>query len=354
MNLQELSCPIPYNHGEQIVTGHGSGGRMSRELINNLFLKYFNAPGFEKGNDAAVIENHHVKDLEKYKVALSTDSHVVTPLFFSGGDIGRLAICGTVNDLAMVGAYPRFLTAGFILEEGLAISVLEKVVQSMKQAALEAGVEVIAGDTKVVENGKCDGLYINTAGLGYIDKEIEISGSNTLCGDVIIVSGNLGDHGIAVLEARGELGFTSGIKSDVAPLNHMVRKILNVSSAVHSMRDPTRGGLATALNEIAQQSNVCISIFEDKIPISRQANSACEMLGLDPLFIANEGKLVLSVAATDALKVLETIRSDPNGKDAAIIGTVTDEPGGKLLMQTTLGSRRMIDIPTGALLPRIC
>ena len=327
---------------------------MTRELINNLFLNYFNAPGFEKGNDAAVIENRHVKDLEQYKVALSTDSHVVTPLFFNGGDIGKLAICGTVNDLAMVGASPRYLTAGFILEEGLTISVLEKVVQSMQQLALEAGIEVIAGDTKVVENGKCDGLYINTAGVGFIDPETEISGSKSRPGDVIIVSGNLGDHGLAVLEARGDLGFTSGIRSDVAPLNHLVRKILDISPRVHSMRDPTRGGLATALNEIAQQSKVCITIFEEKVPISRQVNSGCEMLGLDPLFIANEGKLVLSIAESDAPKGLEIIRSDPKGKNAAIIGNVSGEPAGRLLMKTSLGSQRIIDIPTGSLLPRIC
>jgi len=342
-------CPLPLSHHDQIVMGHGSGGKMSHDLIARRFLPPFSNPHLEAGNDAAIVNPNSCT-----RLALSTDSHVVYPLFFPGGDIGRLAVCGTVNDLAMMGAQPLYLTAGFILEEGLKIETLNKIVASMQSAAEEAGVMIVAGDTKVVQKGKADGLYINTSGVGIVHPGLEIGGAQARPGDVVIVSGTLGDHGIAVLEARGELGFETNILSDIAPLNHLVTAILDRSDEIHVLRDPTRGGLATSLNEIATQSGVAIYLDEGHIPVRPEVSAACEMLGFDPLYIANEGKLVAIVSPGEAEKVLEAMRSQAYGREAVVIGEVAEAPRGRVLMRTRLGSTRIVDVLAGEILPRIC
>jgi hydrogenase expression/formation protein HypE len=347
-SLQGAICPVPLPHREQILIGHGSGGKLSHDLISRLFLPPFDNPSLNAGDDSGVVT------LDGFRLAISTDSHVVWPLFFPGGDIGRLAVCGTVNDVAMVGASPLFMTAGFILEEGLEVTVLERIVASMQTAAQEAGITIIEGDTKVVQKNKADGLYINTTGIGVIPSEVLISGASAKPGDLILLSGSIGDHGIAVLDARGDLGFSSNVESDIAPLNQLVQSMLRASTEIHAMRDPTRGGLATTLNEIASQSQVGVHIQEDRIPIRSSVAAACEMLGFDPLHIANEGKLVAFVAPQSAEKVLEAMRRDQYGKDAAIIGEVRSDPPARVLLHTPLGSTRLVDIPSGEILPRIC
>lgn len=349
INIEGAVCASPLTHNEQIVMGHGAGGRMSHQLIQKAFLCTFDNEALRAGDDAARLESVLRGDL-----AISTDSHVVFPLFFPGGDIGRLAVCGTVNDVAMLGAKPLYLTAGFILEEGLPMETLQRVVASMKAAADEAGVQIVAGDTKVVQKGKADGLYINTAGVGVIQPGLKIGGIQAKVGDVIILSGPIGDHGIAVLDARGELGFQASVESDVAPLNGLIEAMLDTSNQVHVLRDPTRGGLATTLNEIATQSNVGILLKEEKIPVRPQVNAACEMLGFDPLYIANEGKLVAMVAREDVDSVLNAMHSTRYGENAVVIGEVTAEPRGRVLLKTTLGSTRIVDMLAGEMLPRIC
>lgn len=347
--MQGAVCPVPLGRRDRIVMGHGSGGKMMHDLIERLFMPAFAAPALAAGNDAAVVEVS-----SGVRLALSTDSHVVWPLFFSGGDIGRLAVCGTVNDLAMMGAEPRFLTAGFILEEGVEMDVLERVAASMRTAAEEAGVELVAGDTKVVQRGKGDGLYINTAGVGVVPAGTQIAGANAQPGDIVILSGLIGDHGIAVLSARGDLGFEAEVQSDLAPLNHLVAEMLRVSRGVHVLRDPTRGGLATSLNEIARQSQVGVVIEEASLPIRPAVAAACEMLGFDPLYVANEGKLVALVAPGDAEPVLRAMRTTRYGEEAVIIGEVREDPKGRVLMHTSIGSHRVIDVLAGEMLPRIC
>jgi len=346
--IEGLVCPMPLAHSEQIVLGHGSGGKLSRDLIAKLFLPPFDNPILRAGDDAGIVNTNAPR------LAISTDSHVVAPLFFPGGDIGKLAVCGTVNDLAMMGATPRYLTVGFILEEGLELSVLERVVASMRAAANEARVQIIAGDTKVVQRGKADGLYINTAGVGEIARDINLSGANAQVGDVVILSGTLGDHGIAVLSARGDLDFEADVMSDVAPLNQLVAAMLNTSARIRVLRDPTRGGVATTLNEIAQQSNVGVVLNEDALPIRPAVAAACEMLGFDPLYVANEGKLIAIVARDDAEKILRVLRASRYGENATIIGSIVAEPRARVLMQTSLGSTRVVDVLMGELLPRIC
>lgn len=342
-------CPIPLSHGEKIVLGHGSGGKMMNDLIKNTFLPPLDNPALRAGDDAGVVQANPCT-----RLAISTDAHVVSPLFFPGGDIGTLAVCGTVNDVAMMGATPLFLTAGFILEEGLDISVLERVTYSMKMAAAEAGVEIVAGDTKVVQKNKADGLYITTAGVGTLIPGVEIGGAQARPGDTIIVSGTLGDHGIAVLGARGELGFEAEIDSDVAPLNHLIAAILDASDGVHVLRDPTRGGVASTLNEIAVQSGVGMIINETAIPVAPAVQAACEMLGFDPLYVANEGKLIAIVVPQDAAQVVDVMRRTQYGSQAVIIGQVTTHPPGRVLMKTAFGSTRVVDVLTGEMLPRIC
>jgi len=342
-------CPVPLKHSEKIVMGHGSGGKMMADLIAKTFLPPLDNPVLRLGNDAGV-----VRSTAGGRLAISTDCHVVSPLFFPGGDIGRLAICGTVNDVAMMGATPQFLTAGFILEEGLELTILEQVVESMKAAADEADIEVVAGDTKVVQKGLADGLYITTSGVGTVMPGADISGAGAKPGDVVIISGYIGDHGIAVLGARGELGFESEIQSDVAPLNHVIASILKSSDQVRVLRDPTRGGVASALNEIAQQSNVGITLFENAIPVRPAVAAACEMLGFDPLYIANEGKFIAIAGRDDGERILEGIQAHPNGEGATIIGEVNESPPGRVLMKTAIGARRVVDVLAGEMLPRIC
>ncbi|HJS19724.1 MAG TPA: hydrogenase expression/formation protein HypE [Anaerolineales bacterium] len=349
INVEGPVCAPPLTHNEQIVMGHGAGGRMSHQLIQKAFVSAFDNPALRAGDDAARLESGLHSNL-----AVSIDSHVVFPFFFPGGDIGRLAVCGTVNDVSMLGARPLYLTAGFILEEGLPIETLQRVVASMQTAAEEAGVQIVAGDTKVVQKGRADGLYITTSGVGVIRPGLTLGGAHARVGDIIILSGSIGDHGIAVLGARGELGFQSMIESDVAPLNHLIDAMLKASDNIHVLRDPTRGGLATTLNEIAAQSNAGILLDEDTIPVHTEVRAACEMLGFDPLYIANEGKLVAMVAPQDARSVLGAMRAARYGEDAVIIGEVTAEPRGRVLLKTSLGSTRVVDMLAGEMLPRIC
>lgn len=349
INIEGAVCAPPLTHNEQIVMGHGAGGRMSHQLIQKAFVSAFKNTALNAGDDAALVEPGL-----RQKLSISTDAHVVSPLFFPGGDIGKLAVCGTVNDVAMLGAKPLYLTAGFILEEGLPMDTLKRVVESMRLAAEEAGVQIVAGDTKVVQKGKADGMYITTAGVGVVREDVNVSGANAKPGDVVILSGTIGDHGIAVLGARGELGFESSLQSDVAPLNHLIAAMLDASPNIHVLRDPTRGGLATTLNEIAVQSNAGILLKEDTIPVHPEVNAACEMLGFDALYVANEGKLVAIVGADDAEKVLSAMKSTKYGEGAVVIGEVVAEPKSRVLLKTVLGSTRVVDMLAGEMLPRIC
>ncbi len=347
--MQGAVCPVPLQHSAQVVLGHGSGGKMTQDLIERSFYPPFENPTLLRGNDSAVVTAP-----EGGRLAITTDNHIVAPLFFPGGDIGRLAICGAVNDLAMVGARPLWLTAAFILEEGLPLEVLERVVKSMRLAAEEAGVIIVAGDTKVAERGKADGLFINTSGVGWLPEEREVGGAQARPGDGVLLSGSIGDHGIAVLAARGELEFEAQVESDLAPLNGLVEAMFEVCPEIHVLRDPTRGGLATTLNEIARQSGVGIRLEEQKIPVNAAVNAACEMLGFDPLYVANEGKLIAMMPGEAVEAVLEAMRKHPYGKDACRIGEVVSEPAGRVLMQTAIGGTRIVETLSGEMLPRIC
>ena len=332
---------------DKILLTHGSGGRLAHQLVAESFIKAFNNPLLVKLDDAAVF------DLAG-KLAFTTDSYVVSPIFFPGGDIGKLAVCGTVNDLAMSGAKPLYLSLSFIIEEGLSQSDLNRVVASIQKSAREAEVEIVTGDTKVVNHGSADKLFINTAGVGIIPDGVGISCGNARPGDKVILSGTLGDHGIAVLSQREGLSFTTRLESDCTPLAKLVAEMLAVSSNIHCLRDPTRGGLATTLNELATQSKVGIRIEEDRIPVREEVIGASEMLGLDPLYIANEGKLVAIVSAGDADGILAGMRGNRYGKEAAIIGEVNGEHPGRVVMKTSLGTSRIIDMLVGDPLPRIC
>ncbi|GAB4402756.1 MAG: hydrogenase expression/formation protein HypE [Anaerolineales bacterium] len=349
INIEGAVCAPPLTHNEQIVMGHGAGGRMSHQLIQKAFVSAFQNTALNAGDDAALVEPGL-----RQKLSISTDAHVVSPLFFPGGDIGKLAVCGTVNDVAMLGAKPLYLTAGFILEEGLSMDTLKQVIESMRVAAEEAGVQIVAGDTKVVQKGKADGMYITTAGVGIVREDVNVSGANAKPGDVVILSGTIGNHGIAVLGARGELGFQSNLQSDVAPLNHLIAAMLDACPNVHVLRDPTRGGLATTLNEIAVQSNVGILLKEEAIPVQPEVNAACEMLGFDPFYVANEGKLVAIVRKEEAEKVLAVMKSTRYGEGAVVIGEVVAEPKSRVLLKTVLGTTRVVDMLAGEMLPRIC
>jgi hydrogenase expression/formation protein HypE len=347
LNFEGYTCPVPIQPRDMIVLGHGSGGKLSHDLINRLFLPELGKAAPRALDDSAIV------NINGQRIAMTTDSHVVSPLFFPGGDIGRLAICGTVNDLAMVGAKPYALTCGFVVEEGLSFEILQRVVQSMRDSAAEAGVFIAAGDTKVVQRGGADQLFINTSGVGLVDANIDISGANAKVGDVLLVSGTLGDHGIAVMSAREGLGFTTDLQSDVAPLNHLVRSMMDAGE-IHVLRDPTRGGLATTLNEIAKQSNVVIELQDQQIPVKPQVRAACEMLGFDPLYVANEGKLIAFVKADDAPNILGVMRETPYGKDAVIIGKVVEQGKSRVHLKTAIGGTRLVDMLPGEMLPRIC
>jgi hydrogenase expression/formation protein HypE len=349
-NPQNLVCPVPLRHNEKIVIGHGSGGLMTSDLIKEIFQSHFSNPILDLGNDAAVISLQHTSG----RLVTSTDAHIVSPLFFPGGDIGRLAVCGTVNDVAMLGAKPLYLTASFIIEEGLPIDAMEKIVQSMQDACLEAGIAIVAGDTKVTEKGKCDELFISTTGIGWLPDGKEIGGQYAKVGDAVIISGTLGDHGIAVLQARGDLGFQTDIQSDVAPLNKMLENLGLEIPEIHVLRDPTRGGLGTTLVEIAHQSHVSIQIEEQSLPVRSDVKTACEMLGFDPIYIANEGKAVILLPDNQAERALEVLHEHAYGKNAVRIGSVINDTHSRVLLHTQLGSNRVIGMLSGEMLPRIC
>jgi hydrogenase expression/formation protein HypE len=332
---------------DKVLLAHGSGGKLAHELICGSFISALDNPLLTPMDDSAVFG-------ASGKLAFTTDSYVVRPIFFPGGDIGRLAVSGTVNDLSMVGAKPMYLSLAFIIEEGLAFEDLERIVKSIKDTAEEAGVKIVTGDTKVVERGAADKLFINTAGVGEVPTGVNISGHNARPGDTVILSGTIGDHGIAVLSRREGLSFGTSLVSDCAPLNRLVADMIEASDNIHSLRDPTRGGLASTLNELAEQSGVSIMVEESKIPVREEVRSACEMLGLDPLNIANEGKLVAIVDAGDADKIVAKMRLNRYGQNAAVIGQVQEGRPGRVVMKTRLGTSRVIDMLVGEPLPRIC
>lgn len=338
----------------QITLAHGSGGRAMRDLVEGLFVEYLRNPLLEQLEDQAVFE------IGQARVAFTTDSYVVDPIFFPGGDIGKLAVHGTVNDLAMSGARPLYLSAGFILEEGFPVDDLRKILESMREAATEAGVSVVTGDTKVVQKGSVDKVFINTSGVGVIERPVTLAASNARVGDKVILSGTIGDHGTTILIARGELELETDIESDSAPLNSLVHDMLdelgslNSFASLHCMRDPTRGGVATTLNEIALSSEVCIELEENFVPVREEVKGACEILGLDPLYVANEGKLIAIVASEVAESLVARMRRNTNGANACIIGTVKEEPAGIVAMKTGFGGTRIVDMLVGEQLPRIC
>ena len=343
------SCPVPIMKHKTIQLAHGSGGRLMNDLIKNLFL------GALHPDQPAEMEDFADLRLNGNRIAFSTDSFVVDPIFFPGGDIGELAVYGTVNDVSMGGAVPKFLSAGFILEEGFPMDDLERIVQSMARASKKAGVRIVTGDTKVVNKGCADKIYINTAGIGENALDYQISSSQIKEGDRVLVSGTLGDHGIAIISVREGLSFESPVTSDTAPLNGLIRDILEAGgSSVHAMRDPTRGGLSSTLNEFAEAAGVGIELNESDIPVKETVSGACELLGFDPLYVANEGKLVAVVSPEAAPKVLEAMKRHELGSDSADIGFVTASNPGQVIMKTALGSSRIIDMLAGEQLPRIC
>lgn len=346
--IDSWSCPMPLRDHPNIVLGHGGGGQLSAELIDNLFVPAFGSGELSELADAAVVE------VGTGRIAFSTDSFVVRPRFFPGGNIGELAVNGTVNDVAMRGAEPRFISAGLILEEGLPMAELGVIVESMAAAATRAGVELVTGDTKVVDRGHGDGVYINTTGIGILPDGIDIRPQRAEPGDVVIVSGTIGDHGMAIMSVREGLEFEAPIASDTAPLNHMIGDVLATGADVHVLRDPTRGGLAASLNEIATAARVGVVVAEPALPVQRTVAAACELLGMDPMYVANEGKAVVFVAAADADTVLEALREHSEGEGAVVIGEVVAEHPGLVAGRTALGATRVISTQIGEQLPRIC
>jgi len=346
-SLAELTCPAPLPVKDTVVLGHGSGGRLSAELMQSIFLPAFANPVLARLDDQAIVEVNGVR------LAMPTDSFVVKPLFFPGGDIGSLAVHGTINDLAMGGAKPLFLSAAFILEEGLSIDVLRRVVDSLHAAARKAGVDIVTGDTKVVEKGSGDQLFINTTGIGLVPQGLQLSADRAHPGDKVLLNGSIGEHGITILAQREGLEFESPVESDSAALHELVADMLQASSEIRCMRDPTRGGVSSTLNEIAEKSRVRIQLEESAILIRDEVRGACEMLGLDPLYVANEGKLIAIVAPEAADAVLHAMRANPLGQNAQLIGTVAE--GSPLVtIRTALGTSRMVDMLAGDQLPRIC
>lgn len=333
---------------DRVLLAHGSGGTMMRELIEEVFVARFGDDVLKRMDDAASLE------IPAGRIAISTDTYVVTPRFFPGGDIGRLAVAGTVNDVATAGAKPLYLTVGFILEEGLPIEELRRILDSMAECAAEAGVRIVTGDTKVVEKGHGDGVYINTAGVGVLPDGVDLSGSYCRPGDRVLLSGTLGDHGVAVMSTREGLSFGTDIVSDAAPLNHLVAAVLRAAPDARCFRDPTRGGLASCLNELASASGVSITVDEESVPVREQVRGACEMLGYDVYQVANEGKMVAVVPADQADAALAAMRDARYGEDAAIVGEVTEGPSGRVYVATSFGARRIMDMLVGEQLPRIC
>jgi hydrogenase expression/formation protein HypE len=336
------------NPDDTVLLDHGAGGKASHAMFSKMILPLFHNDFLAQQDDGAVYE------VPAGRMAFSTDSYVVDPIFFNGGNIGDLAVNGTANDIAMCGADPLYISVGMIIEEGLPIKDLQTILETMAAAAERAGVKIVTGDTKVVPRGKADKIFINTSGVGMLFNGVNVSGSRALPGDKIILSGTMADHGIAILTAREGLMFDGDLKTDSAPLNHMVRAILSSGWDIHVLRDPTRGGVGTTLNEIAARSDVGMTLFEKDLPVKKEVNGVCELLGFDPLYIANEGKLIAIVPEKHAAEVLDIIRADVSGRDAAIIGEVTDQNPGKVFMETAIGGRRLVDMLTGEQLPRIC
>lgn len=341
-------CPLPIGERKQVLLGHGSGGKLTSQLIERMFLPAFGNPALDALDDQAILE------IGGERIAFSTDSYVVTPIFFPGGDIGELAVNGTINDLAMSGAVPRVLSLAFILEEGLEIDELEQIVESIRVASVRAGVQIVTGDTKVVGRGSGDKIFINTTGIGIIPKGIELSSSRVRAGDHILLSGPIGDHGIAILSKREGLEFDGEVKSDTAALHELVAAMLTAFPDIHAMRDPTRGGVAATLVEIASRQKLGIEVDETRIPIRDVVRGACEILGLDPLLVANEGKLIAFVPPEGSAAVLRVMHAHALGAGAAIIGRVTADRAGFVVMRTSIGGQRILDLPFGEVLPRIC
>jgi len=341
-------CPLPLTEAQEILLGHGSGGKLTARLIETLILPAFKNPMLDALDDQAIFS------LRGSRFAFTTDSYVVTPIFFPGGDIGELAVNGTVNDLAMGGATPLFLSLAFILEEGLPVAELERVIQSARRAADRASVRIVTGDTKVVGRGNGDKIFINTSGIGVVPAGIDLSSRHVRAGDAILVSGTIGDHGMAILSTREGLELDGPLASDTAPLHELAARALESFPGIHAMRDPTRGGLAASLVEIATRQRLGIEVDERAIPIGETVRGACEILGLDPLFVANEGKLVAFVPEDGSERVLEALRGHPLGRSAARIGRVTDDHPGFVILKTPVGGDRVLDLPFGEALPRIC
>lgn len=348
IDMDAWVCPAPLRETSSILMGHGGGGAMSAELIEHLFLPAFGAAADAEMGDSAVLQ------LGGERVAFSTDSYVVRPLFFPGGSIGDLAVNGTVNDLAMAGAQPMALSTAFILEEGTALADLARVASAVGTAALAAGVKLVTGDTKVVDSGHGDGVYINTTGIGLVDRRVNISPQRARAGDAVIISGDIGVHGVAVLSCREGLEFSTTVTSDCAPLNGLVAAMIDSGADIHTLRDPTRGGVAATLNEIAKAAGVGISLDERSLPVPGDVRDACGLLGLDPLYVANEGKLIAFVAPEDADRALAAMRVHPFGGRATVIGSCVADHPGMVVAHTALGGRRVVDLPIGEQLPRIC
>lgn len=346
--FDDYSCPLPITDYSKVMMAHGGGGTLSHQLIEKMFLSQFDNELLNMQHDGSVF------DIGDKRFAFTTDSYVVQPIFFPGGDIGELAVNGTVNDLAMCGAEPIFLSAGFILEEGFPLEDLWRIILSMKKASERAGIKIITGDTKVVDRGKGDKIFINTSGIGKVYPGIEITPMKCKPDDVIIISGKIAEHGMAIMSAREGLEFETAIKSDTLPLNLLVAAMVKASNKIHVMRDPTRGGVGSTLNEIAATAGVGIEIDQLAIPISEEVKAACEILGFDPLYVANEGKLIAFVEQADAGKILAAMKNHPDGIDAAIIGRVVSEHPKRVIMKTSIGSMRVVDMISGEQLPRIC
>lgn len=335
---------------EKILLNHGSGGKMMHSLISDIFIKYFNNPILAQQTDSAII------NIDKSLLAFTTDSYVVNPIFFSGGNIGKLAVCGTVNDLAVSGAKPLYLSTGFIIEEGFLLCELEEVVRTMAEEATKAGVLIVTGDTKVVDKGKCDKLFINTAGIGILDegKKGISYGTDIMIGDKIIVNGTIGDHGTAILCARNKLEYSSSVQSDCAPLNHIIEVLLDSGCKIKFMRDATRGGLATVLCELAAKTKIGIELNESSLPVQESVRGLCEIFGFDPLYMANEGKIVIVVSAEDAQNALSVLRQNEYGKNSEVIGKFNSSKNNLVVVKTKIGGSRIIDMLAGEQLPRIC
>ncbi|WZO98771.1 hydrogenase expression/formation protein HypE [Isosphaeraceae bacterium EP7] len=348
------ACPVPLSRYDRIVLGHGGGGLLTAELIQRVFLPAFDNDVLDALEDQATLRLGGDNGVKAPRIAFSTDSFVVRPLFFPGGDIGKLAVHGTVNDLAVGGARPLFLSAAFILEEGLPIADLKRIVASMRSACDEAGVVLVTGDTKVVDRGKGDQVFITTAGIGLVPEGRSLSIRSARAGDCLVVSGTIGDHGIAIMSVREGIEFETVLESDTAPLNDLVRIMLDACPSIRAMRDPTRGGVSSALNELAEASRVGVKLDEASIPVRSEVRGACEMLGLDPLYVANEGKLIAVVPSEDAERLVTVMRSHPLGRDAALIGKIVAEHPGMVTMRSLVGGERVVTLLSGEQLPRIC